>query len=126
MTREKRELIRCISYYNKNMRHLSDSASFFKNLIRLDRKSAKYISAIHDTVKFFIILGDTESVDAVFFVYGEFTEGKARPSQISSAVKKFATEKFRDERTVYRKISDFFFVLDRIVKQYSNEEKRYA
>lgn len=126
MTEEKRELIGYISYYNQKMRHVSNSASFFKNLIMLDRKSAKYMSAIHDTIKFFMILGDTECVEAVFFVYGELTGDKIKPNQITSAVKKFATENFRDERTVYRKIGDFFLVLKRIEKQYSSKEKLYA
>lgn len=66
------------------------------------RESAAEIMAVYRTLQSLEFCDRKETADAVRSVYFRFAERPLKKNEISWRVRRFATESYMDERTVYR------------------------
>lgn len=69
-----------------------------------NEREANELLAVYDTVRLLDLVGKTNVSDAVRGIYFYCGRHRPRRNDISSLVRRFAAEKFCDDRTVYRNL----------------------
>ena len=70
-----------------------------------DRREAKELLAVYDTVRFLRLTENTEALGALCFVYFSISGAQIKKRQISERVLRYAYENHCDQRTVYRRLA---------------------
>lgn len=76
--------------------------------------------AVADTLRLLAILGRREAADAVRAVYFVGRGRRPRRNEISHRVRRFAADRYLDERTVYRRLSEAKHLLLKILDAPAN------
>ena len=71
-----------------------------------DIEQAHEMLAVYDTLRLLRFYGKEETVRAVHAVYFMYPGCRLKKNDLSFRVRRFATENYCDERTVYRRLSE--------------------
>ena len=84
------------------MHRKKDLLSFLRAIS--GRADTLSLVAVRDTMKILLVLGETEAADAVREIYFENIHLPLKRSEITLRVRSFASRRYLDERTVYRRL----------------------
>lgn len=81
-----------------------DSYDFLRILAKAPKENIWQLLAVRDTIGTLVATGENEAAEAIKYIYFSKRKVSTAPLDISMSVKRFASERYLDERTVYRRL----------------------